>query len=50
VSEGGKLVVHSGKKYKTMKASELEEFAGERGRRGLKLSQGYRTVDRLVVE
>jgi topoisomerase-4 subunit A len=47
---GSKLVVHSGKKYKTMKASELEEFAGERGRRGLKLSQGYRTVDRLVVE
>jgi topoisomerase-4 subunit A len=50
VPEGGKLVVHSGKKYKTMKASELAEFAGERGRRGLKLSQGYRTVDRLVVE
>jgi topoisomerase-4 subunit A len=50
VPQGGKLVVHSGKKYKTMKASELAEFAGERGRRGLKLSQGYRTVDRLVVE
>jgi topoisomerase IV subunit A len=50
VPEGGKLVVHSGKKYKTMKASELAEFAGERGRRGLKLSQGYRAVDRLVVE
>jgi len=50
VPEGGKLVVHSGKKYKTMKASELSEFAGERGRRGLKLSQGYRAVDRLVVE
>jgi topoisomerase-4 subunit A len=50
VPEGGKLVVHSGKKYKTMKAAELEEFAGERGRRGLKLSQGYRVVDRLVVE
>lgn len=50
VPEGGKLVVHSGKKYKTMKPSELEGYAGERGRRGLKLSQGYRTVDRLVVE
>jgi len=50
VPEGGRLVVHSGKKYKTMKASELAEFAGERGRRGLKLSQGYRAVDRLVVE
>jgi topoisomerase-4 subunit A len=50
VPQGGKLVVHSGKKYKTMKPSELEGYAGERGRRGLKLSQGYRAVDRLVVE
>ena len=50
VPEKGKLVVHSGKKYKTMKTTELEGYAGERGRRGLKLSQGYRVVDRLVVE
>jgi topoisomerase-4 subunit A len=50
VPEKGKLVVHSGKKYKTMKTSELENYAGERGRRGLKLSQGYRAVDRLAVE
>ncbi len=50
VPEKGKLVVHSGKKYKTMKTSELDAYAGERGRRGLKLSQGYRVVDRLVVE
>jgi topoisomerase-4 subunit A len=50
VPEKGKLVVHSGKKYKTMKTSELDTYAGERGRRGLKLSQGYRVVDRLVVE
>jgi topoisomerase-4 subunit A len=50
VPEKGKLVVHSGKKYKTMKTAELDGYAGERGRRGLKLSQGYRVVDRLVVE
>jgi topoisomerase IV subunit A len=50
VPEGGKLVVHSGKKYKTMKQSELDGYFGERGRRGLKLSQGYRVVDRLEVE
>jgi len=49
VPEGGKLIVHSGKKHKTMKASELEGYSGERGRRGLKLSQGYRVVDRFVV-
>ena len=50
VPEKGKLVVHSGKKYKTMKTSELESYIGERGRRGLKLSQGYRVVDKLAVE
>ncbi len=50
VPEKGKLVVHSGKKYKTMKPSELETYVGERGRRGLKLSQGYRVVDKLAVE
>lgn len=50
VPEGSKLVIHSGKKYKTMKTAELEAYTGERGRRGLKLSQGYRVVDRLVVE
>ena len=45
-----KLIVHSGKKYKSMRPSELEIYAGERGRRGLKLPQGYRNVDALVVE
>jgi len=50
VPEKAKLVVHSGKKYKTMKPSELETYVGERGRRGLKLSQGYRVVDKLAVE
>ena len=50
VPEGSKLTVYSGKKHKTMKPAELDGYWGERGRRGLKLSQGYRTVDRLVVE
>jgi topoisomerase-4 subunit A len=50
VAEDAKLVVHSGKKYKTMKTAELEGYLGDRGRRGLKLSQGYRVVDKLVAE
>ena len=45
-----KLVVHSGKKYKVMKPSEIEKYMGERGRRGLKLPNGYRKVERLVIE
>ncbi len=44
-----RLVIHAGKKYKTMKTAELKMYTGERGRRGLKLSQGYRQVDRLEV-
>ena len=44
------LMVHAGRKYKTMKASELDHYAGERGRRGLKLPRGYQNVDGLEVE
>jgi topoisomerase-4 subunit A len=50
VAEKSKLVIYSGKKHKTMKKAELETYLGERGRRGLKLSQGYRSVDALCVE
>ncbi|UCC57448.1 MAG: DNA topoisomerase IV subunit A [Gammaproteobacteria bacterium] len=49
IQDGEKLVVHVGKKHKTMKADEVDEFAGERGRRGRKLARGYRKVDRLEV-
>ena len=44
------LVVHAGRKYKTMKATELDHYAGERGRRGLKLPRGYQNVEALDVE
>ena len=50
VSGKQKLVVHSGKQYKVMKAAELERYLGERGRRGLKLPTGYRKVDRFEIE
>ena len=33
-----------------MKAAEVDEFAGERGRRGRKLPRGYQKVDRIKVE
>ncbi|MDH3899464.1 MAG: DNA topoisomerase IV subunit A, partial [Gammaproteobacteria bacterium] len=49
IQDGEKLVVHAGKKHKTMKADEVDEFAGERGRRGRKLARGYRKVDRIEV-
>ena len=50
IQDGEKLTVHSGKKFKTMKPDEVDSYYGERGRRGLKLPRGYRSVDRLEVE
>jgi topoisomerase-4 subunit A len=50
IQDGEKLAVHSGKKYKKMKPDEVDSYYGERGRRGLKLPRGYRSVDSLEVE
>ena len=50
IQDGEKLTVFAGKKHKTMKAVEVDEFAGERGRRGRKLPRGYQKVDSLQVE
>lgn len=46
---GEKLTVYVGKKHKTMKPSELDEYDGERGKRGHKLPRGYQKVERLEV-
>ena len=50
IQDGEKLTVYAGKKHKTMKAVEVDEFAGERGRRGRKLPRGYQKVERIRVE
>jgi topoisomerase-4 subunit A len=44
-----KLVVHSGKKYKTMNLRELEDYRIERGKRGRKLPRGYQNVSAIEV-
>jgi topoisomerase-4 subunit A len=49
IQDGEKLTVYAGRKHKTMKAVEVDEFAGERGRRGRKLPRGYQKVDRIEV-
>jgi topoisomerase-4 subunit A len=49
IQDGEKLTVYAGKKHKTMSADEVDEFAGERGRRGRKLARGYQKVERLEV-
>jgi topoisomerase-4 subunit A len=50
IQDGEKLTVYAGKKHKTMRAVEVDEFAGERGRRGRKLPRGYQKVDGIRVE
>lgn len=50
IKEGQLLRVHSGKRHFNLNMSDLEHYRGERGRRGNKLPQGFRKVDRVEVE
>ena len=47
VPMGGSLTIYSGKRHLTLKAKDLEHYAGERGRRGAKLPRGFQRVDAL---
>ena len=49
VQDGEKVTIYAGKKHKTMKGAEVDEYAAERGRRGWKLPRGYQAVDRVAV-
>lgn len=42
------LVVHSGAKHKLIKPKDIDHYLGARGRRGLALPRGYRSVRKLV--
>jgi topoisomerase-4 subunit A len=44
-----KLIIHCGKKYKSMNLKELEEYRIERGQRGRKLPRGYQNVTAVEV-
>ncbi len=47
IPEGESLTILSGKRHLTLKAKDLEHYAGERGRRGAKLPRGFQRVDGL---
>ena len=49
LGERDALVIHAGKRHKTMKPDEWAEYRGERGKRGRKLPRGWQKVDRLEV-
>lgn len=50
VQDGESITLHCGKKHKNMKGAEVDEYAMERGRRGLKLPRGYRAVDQVIAQ
>ncbi len=50
VPSGGTLVVHAGKRHFKLDPKTLNDFRGERGRRGRKLPRGLRNVDSVLVE
>ncbi|MGR9072097.1 MAG: DNA topoisomerase IV subunit A [Gammaproteobacteria bacterium] len=50
VPEGSSLKVLSGKRFLTLKSSDLEHYAGNRARRGLFLPRGFQRVDGLAAE
>ncbi|MFD1384851.1 DNA topoisomerase IV subunit A [Rhodanobacter aciditrophus] len=44
------LLAHSGKRFISFAEKELQEYIGERGRRGLKLPRGFQRIDTLEVK
>jgi topoisomerase-4 subunit A len=49
LTPGRHLIVHSGKRYLNMKASEYDPFIGKRAQRGNKLPRGFQNVSALEV-
>lgn len=44
------IVVYCGKHRKQISAAELEQYRGERGRRGVKLPKGYNKIDYIEID
>ncbi|WP_426415800.1 DNA topoisomerase IV subunit A [Aestuariirhabdus sp. LZHN29] len=44
------LLLHAGKRHLSLRASDLEHYRGERGRRGNKLPRGFQKVDRIEAD
>ncbi|MEJ2686395.1 MAG: DNA gyrase C-terminal beta-propeller domain-containing protein, partial [Gammaproteobacteria bacterium] len=50
VPPSGTLLVHAGKRHLKLKGGELDDYLGERGRRGSRLPRGFQKVAGLAVE
>ena len=49
INPGQALTLYSGKRHITLKATDLDHYRGERGRRGNKLPRGFQKVDQVEV-
>ncbi len=47
VPEGGRVRLHSGKRFLNLRSADLNAYEGERGRRGNKLPRGFQKVDAM---
>jgi topoisomerase-4 subunit A len=50
VPAGASLVVYAGQRHMSLSRTDLEHYAGERGRRGASLPRGLQRVDRITVD
>ncbi len=50
LTEEQELLVHAGQRHLRMKLKDLDNYLGERARRGRKLPRGFQKVDELTVE
>ena len=50
VGQNDELLVLAGLRHLRMKPNDLQNYVGERARRGRKLPRGFQRVDSLVVE
>ncbi|MCJ8501807.1 DNA topoisomerase IV subunit A [Desulfatitalea alkaliphila] len=50
MGEGDKLVVHAGKQFFALTGGNLQQFMGQRGKRGKQLPRGFQRVSALTVE
>jgi topoisomerase-4 subunit A len=50
VPNGASLIVYAGQRHMSLSRTDLEHYAGERGRRGSSLPRGLQRVDRIMVE
>ncbi len=49
INDNDALTLFAGKRHVTLKATDLEHYRGERGRRGNKLPRGFQKVDEVEV-